>query len=523
MVRIITNRMGHSYRVLEPTKLSKPPEDLQISRAQKSWKSYFSLLGNTILMALIVQSSATTLIGLLEFNSAITFGGAICTLPLLALLLSIHKPKLIEVRLVTTNENGMCAHALPEGGSIMTQTPSDMHRFIVRDDSILDTPPSRRIWLIFTSLLILAAIFSVFENNGGTVGSVASYVVGISLVFALFSIPAYAWLSSSSKLIGMPTRLREAESWLFAGMAAGLPAILINSWLTPTLIPSGWAASTGEILTIVLSAPIGEEFFKAIAVACFLPMMRGPKHGFQIGFTVGLGFAISENLLYISSAFAVEGLDGLLFTSLLRGIGSIPGHAVWTSISGTAIGWWVSDSKNRARVLFFVNQFSSTAMTIVETIGIDVDMDGDFSGYDGPEYSMVDALGEAEVPISESGWTISSDGIPSIITSLIPKSNENTYSEGSVTYEKITLDLEHYRAGRQIQMPKSVFFGLLFAIIGHMSWNGLLIFSTLLLEKLHASELIIGLVSIIILLGMIILVLFIAKYSMRGIQSIAFH
>jgi hypothetical protein len=162
-------------------------------------------------------------------------------------------------------------------------------------------------------------------------------------------------------------------------------------------------------------------------------------------------------------------------------------------------------------------------MTIVETIGIDVDMDGDFSGYDGPEYSMVDALGEAEVPISESGWTISSDGIPSIITSLIPKSNENTYSEGSVTYEKITLDLEHYRAGRQIQMPKSVFFGLLFAIIGHMSWNGLLIFSTLLLEKLHASELIIGLVSIIILLGMIILVLFIAKYSMRGIQSIAFH
>ena len=213
----------------------------------------------------------------------------------------------------------------------------------------------------------------------------------------------------------------------------------------------------------------------------------------------------------------------MLFTSLLRGIGSIPGHAVWTSISGTAIGWWVSDSKNRARVLFFVNQFSSTAMTIVETIGIDVDMDGDFSGYDGPEYSMVDALGEAEVPISESGWTISSDGIPSIITSLIPKSNENTYSEGSVTYEKITLDLEHYRAGRQIQMPKSVFFGLLFAIIGHMSWNGLLIFSTLLLEKLHASELIIGLVSIIILLGMIILVLFIAKYSMRGIQSIAFH
>ncbi len=136
---------------------------------------------------------------------------------------------------------------------------------------------------------------------------------------------------------------------------------------------------------------------------------------------------------------------------------------------------------------------------------------------------MVDALGEAEVPISESGWTISSDGIPSIITSLIPKSNENTYSEGSVTYEKITLDIEHYRAGRQIQMPKSVFFGLLFAIIGHMSWNGLLIFSTLLLEKLHASELIIGLVSIIILLGMIILVLFIAKYSMRGIQSIAFH
>ena len=56
-----------------------------------------------------------------------------------------------------------------------------------------------------------------------------------------------------------------------------------------------------------------------------------------------------------------------------------------------------------------------------------------------------------------------------------------------------------------------------------MSWNGLLIFSTLLLEKLHASELLIGVVSIILLLCMLILVLLIAKYTMRGIQSIAFH
>lgn len=183
----------------------------------------------------------------------------------------------------------------------------------------------------------------------------------------------------------------------------------------------------------------------------------------------------------------------------------------------------MSDSKNRARVLFFVNRFSSTAMAIVETMGIDVDMDGDFSGYDGPEYSMIDALGEAEVPISESDWTISSDGIPSIISSLIPKSNQHARSEGSITYEKITLDLEHYRAGRQIQMPKSILIGLSFAILGHMSWNGLLIFSTLLLEKLHASELLIGVVSIFLLLGMLILVLLIAKYTMRGIQSIASH
>ena len=54
-----------------------------------------------------------------------------------------------------------------------------------------------------------------------------------------------------------------------------------------------------------------------------------------------------ENLQYIlGSLFGGEYLAfsyGL--TTIIRGIGSIPGHAVWSGLTGSAIGWQISKKR----------------------------------------------------------------------------------------------------------------------------------------------------------------------------------
>ena len=53
-----------------------------------------------------------------------------------------------------------------------------------------------------------------------------------------------------------------------------------------------------------------------------------------------IGLAPLENILYISSA-AVQGPTAFSFTAVIRGVGSIPGHAVWTALTGASIGAWL--------------------------------------------------------------------------------------------------------------------------------------------------------------------------------------
>ena len=148
---------------------------------------------------------------------------------------------------------------------------------------------------------------------------------------------------------------------LIAGMLSTFPAIIINSIIAPdvVLFLSGGQASTTliENITVVVSAPIGEEICKALAVWSLAGMIDSKKRGFQVGFTVGLGFALLENLQYILfSLFAGEIMAfsyGL--TSVVRGIGSIPGHAMWTACSGYAIGHMLEQNRPKQRIPEFGN------------------------------------------------------------------------------------------------------------------------------------------------------------------------
>ena len=94
-------------------------------------------------------------------------------------------------------------------------------------------------------------------------------------------------------------------------------------------------------MLLSVSAPVGEELCKAAFVLSLYKIIDSPKRGFQVGFSVGLGFALLENLIYIMSSFGTGAAISYSMTTVMRGIGSIPGHAVWTGLSGVSIGWYL--------------------------------------------------------------------------------------------------------------------------------------------------------------------------------------
>ncbi len=517
--RIVTDDQGRRLRLVDPVNLSDPPMDFHLSRASKPFRRYFSLVTNSLVMIFLVQAFSLQLIGVLEGEPLYVIGCSLVTLPCLGFLVYFHRPKLVEVRLVTPHEKGTTAHPIPEGGSIQTTMPSRMIRFLVRDDSILDTPPSFWVWVIFILCLCISFVISILEIVGGELGLIFSVLMALPMILILFSVPVYAWWSSSTSWIGIPTRLRDAESWLIAGMAAGIPAILVNSWLTPVLVPSSWSLTTQDFITYTLSAPIGEEIFKFFAILCFISSIRGPKSGFQVGFTVGLGFAVAENFYYLLSSYGGGGFAGLLITSLIRGIGSIPGHAVWTSFSGAALGWWLSESKNKAKVNLLIHRLTSKSMNLIESIGIDIDMDGDVSGYDGPEYSMIQALHDAENIKGLSSWALSENKVDSISTSLIP--SKINVESNFVIKRPAMAEFPTSKYKLKIIPPKSLFIGLLIAICGHSFWNGSGIVISEFGYNLGFNEnMVIGL-SLLWIIIMVISVIFVSYLLMRGISSLS--
>jgi len=88
------------------------------------------------------------------------------------------------------------------------------------------------------------------------------------------------------------------------------------------------------VLMAVIIAPIVEEMAKSTGV----PRRRllELEDGLVYGAAVGLGFAATENLLYLVNALLV-GLDAFILTAVLRAVTSTVLHASATAIAGYGI------------------------------------------------------------------------------------------------------------------------------------------------------------------------------------------
>lgn len=182
---------------------------------------------------------------------------------------------------------------------------------------------------VFLGLLLLGLIayFGLF------LGAVAS-IVGLVLALVPLAIVFF--------VVRMIDRWEpEPKSLVFFAIAWGAIAAV---GLT-LLVDLGLTFLFGyrdEFTGAVIQAPIVEEFWKAVGVFVIFLIARrsfdGPVDGVVYGALVGAGFAFTENIQYFAVSLIEGGSGQLTVTFILRAIMSPFAHAMFTSLTGLAIG-----------------------------------------------------------------------------------------------------------------------------------------------------------------------------------------
>lgn len=143
-------------------------------------------------------------------------------------------------------------------------------------------------------------------------------------------------------------RLRNAEqhrrepwsvlwrAFLWGATAAAAIAIVLETALDRTF---GRALITGTALsvTVVLVAPIVEELAKTLGLRVVPERHPDPEDGYIYGGAVGLGFAATENTIYILSAFMLSGEQTAFATALYRGVATVSLHGAASAIAGHGV------------------------------------------------------------------------------------------------------------------------------------------------------------------------------------------
>jgi len=152
----------------------------------------------------------------------------------------------------------------------------------------------------------------------------------VGSVLAIAPVPVYIWLILRTDPSPEPWKI------LVPCFIWGLAASAVLSLLFNTVAAGFVTATAGKVIL----APLIEEFFKGLALIGLLlfarEYMNNLRDGMVYGSMVGLGFAMTENVLYYVQAFLSGGFVEAFKTFGLRALGGVYAHPVFTSL--TALG-----------------------------------------------------------------------------------------------------------------------------------------------------------------------------------------
>ncbi|WP_249186325.1 PrsW family intramembrane metalloprotease [Microbacterium paraoxydans] len=186
------------------------------------------------------------------------------------------------------------------------------------------------LWLFaFLGFLLLALIGYFGWALGPTASAVGLVLALIPLTIVFLGVRMIdRWEPEPKRLVIF------AVAW-GAVAAVGL-TLLVDIGLTVLLGP------VPEAIAAVVQAPIVEEFWKGLGVFLIFLLARrsfdGPIDGVVYGALVGAGFAFTENIQYFALSLIEGGGEQLGVTFVVRALLSPFAHAMFTSLTGFAIG-----------------------------------------------------------------------------------------------------------------------------------------------------------------------------------------
>jgi protease PrsW len=132
-----------------------------------------------------------------------------------------------------------------------------------------------------------------------------------------------------------------ATAFLWGALVAAFFAFLLNTVLGVIVALLADNAEAGEVFSTVISAPIVEETAKALILMVFFIWWRdefdGVIDGIVYAALVGLGFAMTENVMYYGKA-AMESGKMLTATFVIRGALAPFSHPLFTGLTGIGLG-----------------------------------------------------------------------------------------------------------------------------------------------------------------------------------------
>jgi protease PrsW len=168
--------------------------------------------------------------------------------------------------------------------------------------------------------------------------------VGLLLSVTAASIPALIYATIVLRLDRYEVEPLRAVLACFAWGAVGAVLFsLATGLLFQIAAEEMLGAQAAEAASVVLGAPLVEESFKGIAVLAVLIFARdeidSTLDGLVYGALIGVGFAMTENILYFGQAYLEGGLGEFGTLVLSRAVLGGFGHPAYTAITGAAIGW----------------------------------------------------------------------------------------------------------------------------------------------------------------------------------------
>ncbi len=161
------------------------------------------------------------------------------------------------------------------------------------------------------------------------------------IVLALIPVPFYLLLALWIDRFEKEPVWMLAAAFLWGATVAVFAAFILNT-LVETIIAVQFAAYA-SVATAILSAPVVEELAKGLALIIFYFWQRDEfdnvLDGILYAAMVGLGFAMTENILYYGRAIAEGTSGGTAVTFFLRGVVSPFAHPFFTSMTGIGLGF----------------------------------------------------------------------------------------------------------------------------------------------------------------------------------------